>query len=177
MLDSTRRLLSCLLLTAAVGGCASGTPTVAASGTPVTTTPASPSMPPTTVPPTTAPTATATATGSPVLPLTFVRSGGIAGVQDQITIEADGTATVTRRDGRTVKSAVPAADLADLSRLLADPALPREANAAAKSSKVCSDGFRYELRTPAQRLKVDDCGEALPTLDQIRDLVLPLVNG
>jgi hypothetical protein len=202
MSDSTRRLLACLLLTLGVAGCDPNTTATPASS--VATAPASPSagvaLPtdppatspvattaPTTTPATTKPapggttatprsTPTATAATDRSLPLTLTRTGGLIGAQDQVTISANGTAMVSRDGAAPVRSSMSGTDLAQLRRLLADPALTQPATPSRKPG-VCNDGYRYGLRTPGYSVVVDDCGRSRqPAFDQILDLVLPLLK-
>jgi hypothetical protein len=187
MSDSPRRLLVCLLLTAGLAACGSPTtgetpPIVASpvSSPPVVVVPSSAVPAPTTTsaePPVTSTRASSTpttpATQDRALPLTLSRTGGIAGVQDQVEVDPDGTATVIRRGGTPATSTLSAADLAALRRLLTDPALAREAKVTAGNG-VCADGFQYTLRTPSVTMKTDDCGRSdRPTLAKIISLVLP----
>jgi hypothetical protein len=184
MSDFPRRLLVCLLLTAGLAACGSPTPSenpptvVSASPSVVSASPSvvsvSPSARPT--PSSTAPAAPATSaptTPERALPLILSRSGGIAGVQDQVKIDPDGTATVTHRAGNPTTSRLSVAELAVLRRLLTDPALAREAKATSGTG-VCADGFQYVLRTPTLSMKTTDCGRSNhPTLAKVISLVLP----
>ena len=161
---SAARALLTLLLTGGVMGCSTtgsadspdAIPTIPAfsvppaSPSPAATAPATAGSPPATRP------ASSTPSASTMFPLVIDRTGGFAGVQDRVSIEADGTATVTRRGQQPVRVSVPAADRADLRRLLAAPA----ASAAATPGKtpVCADGFHYEITSPALTAVVEDCG-------------------
>jgi hypothetical protein len=176
MSRSLRRLAVCLLMTAGLAACGSPAPN---DNMPIVTSvpseaPASsgvfsevPGDSP--VPATSAP----TAVGQP-LPLTLSRTGGIAGVQDQVKIDTNGTATVTHRAGKPTTTTLSAEDLAALRRLLTDPALVREAKAADGAGQQCADGFQYALRTPDLSVKTNDCGRSThPTLAKVISLALP----
>jgi hypothetical protein len=98
------------------------------------------------------------------------------GVSVELTVAADGTALVTRDGARPAQTTLSAGDLAELRRLLADPALIREGTAS-RGPGVCSDGFQYRLRTPRVSVMTDDCGgRHRPAFAKILDLVRPLLN-
>lgn len=175
MSRSPRRLAVCLLMTAGLAACASP---ASNDNMPIVTTAPSESPAPSgvfsEVP------GSATATTSPPaavaqpFPLTLSRTGGIAGVQDQVKIDTNGTATVTHKSGKPTTTTLSATDLAALRRLLTDPALVREAKAADGSGQQCADGFQYDLRTPDLSMKTTDCGRSShPTLAKVISLVLP----
>jgi hypothetical protein len=176
---SPRRLAGCLLLIGALAACGSPTTNetlpIVASASPPPEVPAPSSATFSEVPGTATPATSAPASSSTdqPLPLTLSRTGGIAGVQDQVKIDPDGTATVTHRAGKPTTTTLPAKQLAALRGLLADPALAREAKAV-DGAGTCADGFQYNLRTPALTIKTTDCGRSKqPTLAKVITLVLP----
>ena len=123
------------------------------------------------------PSATEAAPASPApagkaFPLAVTRTGGFAGVDDRATITADGTAMVTRKGGKPVRTALPEATMAELRRLLAAPdfARPRPADGAT----VCNDGYEYEFVSPSSRTVVQDCDVRQGAT---RDRVLAIVSG
>ena len=170
MYRSSRRLAGCLLLIGGLAACASPAPN---QTMPTVTTVPSESPGPSGVfsqaPETGAPTAIAQP-----LPLTLSRSGGIAGVQDQVKIDTNGTATVTHKSGQPTTTKLSATELSALRGLLTDPALVREAKAANPAGQQCADGFQYDLRTPDLSMKTTDCGRnSHPTLAKVISLALP----
>ena len=110
MYRSSRRLAGCLLLIGGLAACASPAPN---QTMPTVTTVPSESPGPSGVfseaPITSAPTAVAQP-----LPLTLSRSGGIAGVQDQVKIDTNGTATRTQKSGQATTTKLSATELAAL---------------------------------------------------------------
>jgi hypothetical protein len=175
MSEFPRRLAVCLVLTAGLAACGSPTTneTMPIVASPPSEVPAPSSATFSQVPDTSAPTTTDPTTSAQPLPLTLSRTGGIAGVQDQVKIDPDGTATVTHRSGKPTTTRLSAPELAALRRLVTDPALAREAKAA-DGAGTCADGFQYDLRTPALSMKTTDCGRSnRPTLAKIITLVLP----
>jgi hypothetical protein len=175
MSRSPRRLAACLLLTAGLAAC--GSPAPNETMPIVTSVPSevpAPSVTFSEVPGTATPTTSAPTAVAQPLPLTLSRTGGIAGVQDQVKIDTDGTATVTHRAGKPTTTTLSAKDLAALRRLLTDPALVREAKAADGAGQQCADGFQYDLRTPDLSVKATDCGRSThPTLAKVISLALP----
>ncbi len=172
MYRSARRFAGCLLLIGGLAACGSPTTNetmpIVASGSPPPEVPASADVfsP---APATSAPTAVAQP-----LPLTLSRTGGIAGVQDQVEIDVNGMATVTHKAGKPTTTTLSAEELAALRALLTDPALVREAKAADGAGPQCADGFQYALRTPGLSVKSTDCGRSKqPTLAKVISLVLP----
>jgi hypothetical protein len=198
MLDSTRRIIVCLVATAGLAACGSqapavtGSPALSASsgaGAPSKAGPlpstvpgspgsAGPAPSPTvrTAPPETdEPRDLATPRGRE-LPLTVMRVGGLAGTADQVTVEPDGTAVLTGRGRQPVRSAMPATDLAELRRLLTDPAFAAAASPTGATG-VCADGYRYRLRTPKLSVVTDDCSKSrTPAVGRVLALVVPLMN-
>ena len=179
MSSSPRRFAACLLLIGGLAACGSPTTNetlpITATASPPSEVPAPSSATFSEVPATTTPATSPPAAPTPgqPLPLTLSRTGGIAGVQDQVKIDPDGTATVTHRAGKPTTTTLSAKSLAALRGLLADPALAREAKAV-DGAGTCADGFQYSLRTPALTMKTTDCGRSKqPTLAKLITLVLP----
>jgi hypothetical protein len=87
------------------------------------------------------------------------RTGGIAGVQDRLVVRADGSATVTHRDGgarrlgaartRAVRTALRAARFPTLAPLY-------------QPEGVVNDGFTYVLRAGGRTVRVDQGAEHVP---------------
>ena len=97
------------------------------------------------------------AAGAPTVLLQ--RFGGIAGSQDMVTVQPDGSWARTAKAGaeRTGKLAADSADR--LSRMAADPLLrPRPTRTVPESD--CADAFDYALTVGATRIAWRDCGSA-----------------
>jgi hypothetical protein len=94
----------------------------------------------------------------PPLPqLTVTRTGGIAGVMQQIVIAPDGRWVYTdRRTGRTTQGQLTEAQRADLARLAADRALAGEARVVA-SRVACNDAFAYTVVVGELSVRYDQC--------------------
>ncbi|WP_433306794.1 hypothetical protein ACQP2F_21755 [Actinoplanes sp. CA-030573] len=111
---------------------------------------------------TTAPTRAAATTAPPARNLgvvQIVRTGGLAGITQTITVLPDGRWTVkTDRGQPTRTGTLTAAQHAQLKKLLADPRLAREA--AAKSGEVvrCADAFTYVVATGQGVVRYTSCG-------------------
>jgi hypothetical protein len=139
---------------------------LAACDSPSSPPPAPPS--PSTVAPSTAAPTTARAAG-----VTVERTGGLVGVEQNITVEPDGRWTYHRSrigagGGTPTRGRLNEVQLADLRALLADPKLGREV---AESSE-CADGFVYTLVTGATRVQWADCGTGSPaTAMRVVDLL------
>ena len=95
-----------------------------------------------------------------VAPVTVQRTGGIAGVKDEVTVQPDGswgrTGTASPSRGR-----LPADRNETLTRMAADPALQDEA-ARTPSDSGCADAFEYVLSVGAIRVTWTDCGTSPP---------------
>lgn len=92
--------------------------------------------------------------GDPVV--TLVRTGGFAGMHDQVTIGADGTWTATDRGGNRRSGRLTDQQRTQLRGLAADPRLANEA-AQARPPTKCADVFEYELTVNTTRTKFVDC--------------------
>ncbi|MGC1214491.1 MAG: hypothetical protein WA890_24925 [Micromonospora sp.] len=122
---------------------APGTPTTA-GGTP--TAPATTGTPP----------GTGTTSPAQTVRVMLEKTGGIAGVQDRITVEPDGRWTVVDRSGSSRTGQLSAADLDRLRQLAADPRLATEA-AATPGSTNCADAFTYQLTVAGRMTRYVDC--------------------
>jgi hypothetical protein len=111
-----------------------------------------------------------------MLPLDFTRTGGFAGVDDHLSIAANGTVTVKRRSGAAKSTKLSTAKLAELKRLLADPALTGPTQPPASRGAVCSDGFVYRFQTPSWTQVIDGCGgPTRPPVQRVLKFVAPLL--
>lgn len=111
------------------------------------------------------------ATGD-VLPLDFSRTGGLAGVDEQLHVEIDGTVTSSHQN----RFRLGADRLAELKQVLADPVLKAPVSRSA-SGPVCSDGYIYRVHTPSWSRTADDCSPDQPAFDRVVQLLLPLVHS
>jgi hypothetical protein len=93
--------------------------------------------------------------------LEMAKSGGFAGINESVTVKADGawTRLEDRKVVRTGK--LTAAQLAGLRKLAADPALATEANQKAATAR-CADGFNYTLHVGYQLIRYEQCGTQAP---------------
>ncbi|WP_249998301.1 hypothetical protein [Actinoplanes sp. M2I2] len=148
-----------LMLAIAVGGCASAdTPPPGRNTSPTGTPPPGPD----TSPP----------VADEVLPLDFSRTGGLAGVDEQVRVGTDGTVTTSERSPFRLD----ADRLAALRQALSEPALRSPASRSATGA-VCSDGYLYRVRTPSWARTADDCAPRQPAFDRVVALLLPLVRS
>ncbi|MEU4164561.1 hypothetical protein [Actinoplanes sp. NPDC026670] len=166
MPKSRTSIVLATLLLAGLAGCTEAAPAPAASPA-ASTAVVSPSASAVVSPPT--PSAVS------VFPVTASRQGGFAGVDDHAEIAADGSVTLTGGGKPAQKTSLPAASVAELSRLVASP----EFTAASGKSGLpaCNDGFEYTIATPAATVTVHDCGQPHgEPVDSILAIVTPLFN-
>ena len=135
----------------------SATPAPAATAASATDAPA---------PPTAAPTIAATASaGDASVLISYHKSGGIAGVDETLTVYANGSIVLQDRTGEARAQASPA-DIQALQKLIASPEL---AALSPSQPPPAADAFVYELSIPgrAQPLVATDGAERPPLLDQL----------
>lgn len=110
----------------------------------------------TSAPPTSAPKPGASAQG-----LELVRSGGIAGTTETITVKPDGTWAKVSSRGNTVtgKGTLTAGQMAQLQKLINDPKLAAEAKRTVGNNR-CADAFTYLLVVHYQLIRYTSCGQA-----------------
>ncbi|WP_141684524.1 protealysin inhibitor emfourin [Micromonospora sediminicola] len=96
------------------------------------------------------------ATPLPGVEVVLVKSGGIAGLTDTITVHADGTWTTTDRAGAEREGRLAEADLDRLRQLAADPRLTAEA-AVTVPATMCADAFSYRLTIGPTTSSYVDC--------------------
>jgi hypothetical protein len=167
-----------LVLAAVVLGLAActGVPEPAPSDQSPSTVPAtSASAPPATVSvaPTTTPISGTTPTTGLVGTVTIIKSGGMAGVQQILTVSADGSwMFVDKRKATTVRGTLSAADRQRLAALLRDPGLREEA----RPSAVCNDGFRYSVESTGVSMRFDQCNLGPKTRDLLAVLGSTPIN-
>lgn len=100
-------------------------------------------------------------TALPATEVVLVKSGGIAGVKDTVTVRPDGHWTKTDRTGASQEGRLADADLARLRQLATDPRLATEATDT-KGPDTCADGFAYRLTVGPAESGYVDCGPAAP---------------
>ena len=93
---------------------------------------------------------------STAFPLEISRTGGLVGINEQASISADGTVTVTRDGVAGTPRPLDENTFAELKQLLAE--VPAAGPSPAPSNTgVCADGYQYRLRTPSWSTTTDDC--------------------
>ncbi|SBT43368.1 hypothetical protein GA0070611_2296 [Micromonospora auratinigra] len=131
---------------------------------------AAPGSPAASPPPAASP---ATSPARPVAdPVSVRRTGGLAGVTQEITVDSDGRWRV-RGPGTTAEQTgrLGAAQLTRLHLLLGDPSF-----GSAFYPGSCRDGFHYSLSSGARRVEWDDCGRPNPA-EVAREIVALLVDA
>jgi len=88
--------------------------------------------------------------------LTLLRTGGLAGVHDQVTVDASGHWTATDKAGRSRTGQLDQSTVDGLRALAADPRLAAQASRSAGPSR-CQDAFTYTLTVSGRRLSYVDC--------------------
>jgi len=165
-----RSLLTALLLVALAGCGAAGGGGGATPGTsdPTGTATATPSADPTTSPP-----VPGIEPGQPgsfaSTSITLTRTGGLVGYQQMVVISPDGSWVFTdKRNGRTERGQLTAAQLRQLLALAADPAFAQEARQAPPGA-VCNDGVAYAVSVGELTARYDQCAGASsrPATDKI----------
>ncbi|MET7832913.1 hypothetical protein ABZS44_08800 [Micromonospora sediminicola] len=96
------------------------------------------------------------ATPLPGVEVVLIKSGGIVGLTDTITVRADGTWTKTDRAGAERDGRLAEADLDRLRQLAADPRLTAEA-AVTVPATMCADAFSYRLTIGPTTSSYVDC--------------------
>ncbi|MEU8665252.1 hypothetical protein, partial [Actinoplanes philippinensis] len=170
-----------VLMLAGLAGCTGETPESTPSA-PVTSsaTPPPVSAAPSPAAPSASPPAPPTATSSAAppaaaaFPLAISRRGGFAGVEDRAEIAANGTVTVTSRGRPAARTTLPAATVAELSRLVTSTEFTGQAGR--PEAPTCNDGYEYEVAGPAWTVTVHDCGQPHGApIDRVLAIVVPLL--
>jgi hypothetical protein len=162
--DRSRWVAAATLIVALAGCTESSPPTAAPSASPAlsATTPTTPESTAPTTPPTTSPPAGTTSSADPQPPAAFdgvqlVRSGGIAGITETITIRTNGTWDRITTKGAKSNGKVAPAKLAQLAKLAADPRLQTEAGRAQPGRNKCNDTFSYLLIVGYRMIRYEQC--------------------
>ena len=112
-------------------------------------------------------------TGPALSRVTVTRSGGIAGVNQSVRIEADGSWVYTdKRRGTSQSGRLDNAQRQRLASLVTGAALANEARLS--PAGVCNDGFVYAIQVGDMTARLDDCGSTgrQPTLAAVVDLLV-----
>jgi hypothetical protein len=94
--------------------------------------------------------------------VTLVRSGGIAGLTDTITVRPDGVWQRSDKQGRKDDGKLAAARRTELQQLLADPRLAAEAQRPPGGGEQCRDALTYLLVSPQGLVRHTQCPGAKP---------------
>ncbi|HEX6681729.1 MAG TPA: hypothetical protein VF062_03000 [Candidatus Limnocylindrales bacterium] len=106
------------------------------------------------------PTPSPVLTGAGALTVTITKTGGIAGVNDTLTIDPQGSYTRTSRTGKRTGRLTPD-QLATLATLATDPRLLAEATTP-QSPSNCADAFQYTVQVGPTAVRYTDCGAETP---------------
>ena len=101
--------------------------------------------------------------------IAYHKSGGIAGIDETLTVYADGAIELHRRGGAIRAQAEPS-DIQALQKLLASPEF---AALQLAPPPIAPDQFVYELSVPGRKQPIvtADGAENPPVLDQVIDLL------
>jgi hypothetical protein len=110
-----------------------------------------------------APASAATPQQSPPtnLSITIRKSGGIAGVNETLVVDAQGNWTRTTKAGATTSGKLTADQLAQAAKLATDPRLIAEAQTP-QSPTNCADAFLYTVTIGPATVSFSDCGSGSP---------------
>ena len=93
--------------------------------------------------------------------ITIRKSGGIAGVNDTIVVDAQGHWTRTSKSGTTKTGQLTPEQLAQAAKLATDPRLVAEAQTP-QSTTNCADAFIYAVSIGPATVSYSDCGSGSP---------------
>lgn len=94
--------------------------------------------------------------------ITIRKSGGIAGVNDTLVVDAQGHWTRTSKTGGTKTGQLTPEQLAQAAKLATDPRLIAEAQAPPPSPTNCADAFVYAVSIGSATVSYSDCGAGSP---------------
>ena len=106
------------------------------------------------------PAATAGTSPAANLTITIRKSGGIAGVNETLVVDAQGRWTRTTKTG-TSTGQLTQAQLAQAAKLATDPRLIAEAQTK-QSTAGCADAFVYAVTIQSVTITYSDCGSGSP---------------
>jgi hypothetical protein len=109
--------------------------------------------------------ATAASPGTPPsaavpISVTIRKSGGIAGINDTLVVDAQGNWTRTTRSGNKSGKLTPQ-QLAQAAKLATDPRLVTEAQTP-RSTTNCADAISYAVTIQSATVSFSDCGSGTP---------------
>lgn len=122
----------------------------------------------------TPPQATPSATSAVDQTVVVERTGGIAGVQDTVTVEPDGHWTRGGKRGSPGTGQLTDAQRGQLRTLAGSAKLRDEATRKASTAFICSDAFHYTVTVGTLKVSYEECGgNTTPeTAGQIVNLVM-----
>jgi len=106
------------------------------------------------------------------------RTGGIAGMDDTVTVKPDGSWTATSRRGASTRMGqLTDAQRDQLRTLAADPRLGQEAGSTPGKTK-CADAFNYTVTVGAHLVAYTDCptDQTPPAASAVAKLVMQLIQ-
>ena len=98
--------------------------------------------------------------GSPVhpYPLTITRTGGFAGVDESITLRADGSWSYSGSRGKpAAQGTLTPTELDQITRAVSDPAFPADVRPH-RTEGTCNDGFTYSVTVGPETTSFEECG-------------------
>jgi hypothetical protein len=93
------------------------------------------------------------------LSITIRKSGGIAGVNDTLVIDAKGQWSRTTKAGTRSSGQLTTEQLAQVAKLATDPRLITEAQTL-QSPNNCADAFNYAVSIGSATVSFSDCGSS-----------------
>jgi hypothetical protein len=105
--------------------------------------------------------------GAGALPLsvTITRTGGLAGVNQSIEINADGTWMYSdHRQAKNQNGRLTPDQLEQLRRLVTDPAFAAQLSRPTPTDVVCNDAFEYTVSVGGKSVAFSDCGDSPPAV-------------
>lgn len=94
--------------------------------------------------------------------VTLIKSGGFAGVHEEVVVESDGRWTFTTRDGKRQTGRLTDSQAAELRKLSSSTALVDEGRDKPRSGPKCADAFIYTLTVGDTVIRHEHCGAAPP---------------
>lgn len=156
-----------ILLVTAVAGCGGGGSATPAKPTTVTSTPAGASGSASVPVPSPAPVPTG------VL-IEFGRQGGLAGLDDQVTVQADGSYQIIRKGGTPIQGRLSPDELARL-RTVLDSAHFADIPAVNPGASTVADGFTYRVSYAGHEVLAQD-GGVPPALAPVLDALTGILS-
>ncbi|MBB5872539.1 hypothetical protein F4553_005973 [Allocatelliglobosispora scoriae] len=108
------------------------------------------------------------------VPITMLRTGGFAGVHDELFIEPGGFWTSKVKSGESKTGQLTAVQITELQALAADSHVSVEATAS-QAPPTCADGFNYTVTVDTQVIRFNDCPRAIEP--RIAKAIVGFVQG